>query len=163
MVLMVEQQPRAPWRVLAVRLASFGLAYAIVESSGELVDWGVHNIADASEFAPKLADLIDRKHPDILTLERILGSRKRRSSLKRIEQAMALAGQRDLATCQFSRADVKRALAISDTSELVARVAALFPELKDTLPRTPKPWRSEDKRIGVFEAIGLAVTTLMRL
>ena len=40
--------------------------------------------------------------------------------------------------------------------EIAIAIAKRFPELAPRLPRLRKPWMSEDDRMSIFDAIGLA-------
>jgi hypothetical protein len=62
-----------------------------------------------------------------------------------------------------SRAWIKRAFAKSGAStkqQIAVAIANRFPELAPRLPRFKKAWMSEDYRISIFDAVGLALTFL---
>ena len=42
--------------------------------------------------------------------------------------------------------------------EIAIAIAERFPELAPRLPRSRKPWMSEDYRMSIFDAVALALT-----
>jgi hypothetical protein len=64
----------------------------------------------------------------------------------------------------YSRAKVKQAFSKSGTStkqEIALDIVNRFHDLAPRLPRFRKPWMSEDYRMSIFDAVGLALTFLL--
>jgi len=49
-------------------------------------------------------------------------------------------------------------LGAPNKQEIAGAIAKRFPELAPRLPRFRKPWMSEDYRMSIFDAVGLAIT-----
>jgi len=61
----------------------------------------------------------------------------------------------------FSRPEVKDGFAESGATtkqEIAVGITKRFPKLRPRLPRFRKPWMSEDYRMSIFDAVGLALT-----
>jgi Holliday junction resolvasome RuvABC endonuclease subunit len=147
-------------RALAIDPASRGLGFALLEGPSTLIDWGFHDVRkdrDARCLALVISMLTTFK-PDVLVLEDFGTCRSAR--VKALADAFAAAAkERGIASCRVSRKAVRSRFPTCRTKydrarELVAR----FPELKAWCPPTRKIWLTEDPRINIFDALGLAVT-----
>lgn len=154
-----------PVPVLAVAPVSQGLGYAVFEGPTRLVDWGIKRVrTDKNRRAVvQTAALVQLYRPRVLVLEDYAGpgSRRRKRIRALIDQLGEVGRQKRIRTRRYSRGEIA---AYFDgpgrvTKEAIAReLAQLFPELQPFLPPKRRPWMAEDARMGIFDAIALAIT-----
>jgi hypothetical protein len=151
-------------RVLAVDPASRGLGFALLEGPSALIDWGFHDIRknrDARCLA-HVVSMFTKFKPDVLVLEDFGTGNHRPARVKALADEFAAAAKgHGISCCHISRKAVRSRFPSCRTKydrarELVAR----FPELKPWCPPTRKIWLTEDPRINIFDALGLAVAHL---
>ncbi len=152
-------------RVLAIDPSSRGFGFAVLEGPERLIDWGVKETkTDKKRRSLKLIDdLIERYQPSVVVVEDYAGKGSRRCRRVRelIEDISKLASKRKIRVRSFSTAKVKQAFSESGASnkqDIATAIANRFPELAPRLPRFRKPWMSEDYRMSIFDAVGLAIT-----
>ena len=152
-------------RVLAVAPLSRGFGYAVSEDPSALVACGnkvinhnknIHALAWVEKFIrfyqPEVLVLPDVNAPDTRRAPRI-------KTLHR--KIVALANKHQL-KLRFTSVTLVRARLLGSTKgtkqELAEALAAKFPvELASRLPPKRRPWMSEDPRMDIFDAVGLAV------
>ncbi|MEQ1717846.1 MAG: hypothetical protein ABL907_18025, partial [Hyphomicrobium sp.] len=86
------------------------------------------------------------------------GSRRLQEIANGIEKLSIDGG---LAVHWYTRADIKTAFAQVDANSkdaIAAAIARLMPEFEQHLPPARKLWMSEDYRMGLFDAVALAIT-----
>jgi hypothetical protein len=151
-------------RVIALDPSRRGFAFAVLEGSERLVEWGVAALSsnEDREYLVRVSELFDRYPPDLLVLEGEKGSRRGLRARRRIRKAAALAGERKVSVLTPSRADVRRVFEASGTTkwEIAVAISRFFTELEPRLPRKRKPWMPEDERMGIFDAVSFALTAL---
>jgi hypothetical protein len=150
--------PAEAKRVLAIDPTSKGFAFALLEGSDRLIDWGVKHAKGDEQCLQRVAELAARYQPDMLVVERTdaNGCRRRQRARQLIEDLLALAINRGLRTRRISRRTMLRSFTRSGftTKRQVAVALSLrFPELDPCLPPERKPWMSEDERISIFDAV----------
>ena len=154
-------------RILAVSLSTRGFGYAVMEGESSFVDYGVKLITGDMkniQSLGKMEKLINYYQPDMLVLQDVNAKGTHRAErIKTLHRnIIALARERKLKTVTFSRIQVRTAL-LHDSNgtkhDMATTLANQFPdELASRLPPKRKPWKSEDARMDIFEAVGLAVT-----
>ena len=152
-------------RILAIAPLSRGLGYAVMEGSGKLVACG--NKAILRDKNAKALAWVNRfiqfYQPDVLVLPNVTAADTRRAIRIKIlhQKIVAWAGKLQLKLRLVSVTQVRTQLlgAAKGTKFAVARtLAEKFPtELGARLPPKRRPWMSEDPRMDVFDAVGLAV------
>ena len=152
-------------RILAIAPLSRGLGYAVMEGPGKLVACG--NKAILRDKNAKALAWVNRfiqfYQPDVLVLPNVTAADTRRA--KRIKtlsrKIVAWAGKQPLKVRLVSVTQVRMQLVgeFRATKFAVARtLAEKFPtELGTRLPPKRRPWMSEDPRMDIFDAVGLAV------
>jgi len=93
------------------------------------------------------------------------GSRRCRRIERLINDISKLASKRQIKVRSFSRIKVKQTFSecgASNKQEIAIAIANRFPELVPRLPRFRKPWMSEDYRMSIFDAVGLALTSFFK-
>lgn len=153
-------------RILAIAPLSRGLGYAVMEGPEKLVACGNKAIrhyknAGALAWVNRLTKFYQ---PDALVLPNVTAADTRRAArIKTLHrQIVAWAGKQQLKVRLVSVTQVRRKLLgdAAGTKFAVAQMLAeKFPvELGTRLPPKRRPWMSEDPRMDIFDAVGLALT-----
>ncbi len=152
-------------RVLALDPTSRGIGFAVLEGPHRLIDWGVKTAPDRTpHYAPWLIEtLIARYEPDVIVLENCeaRGSRRCPRVCALIRQVVRRAAKHHVKTQHFSQQQIREAFAAANALtkyRMAKAIAEQFPELAPRVPPVRKPWMSEDYRMSIFDAVGLAVT-----
>jgi len=157
-------------RILAVSLSSRGFGYAVMEDGGALVDYGkttVKGEKNALALA-RIGKVIARSVPDQLVLQDVNARGTFRCSrIKRLDRRIvALSRKRKLRVAKIAARELRRLLLGSESGtklEMAELMAKRFPdELSARLPAGRRPWESEDARMDIFGAVGLAVAHRQR-
>lgn len=158
-------------RILAIAPSTRGFGFAVLEGPSKLVDWGV-KLAGRNKNADSLAKvdaLMAYYLPTVLVLENYAMPDVRRST--RIQnlgtRTATLAKRRKVKFKLLTRTKVRRVLLGADapgTKQAIAEfLAKRFPrELGSRLPPKRRPWMSEDYRMGIFDAVALALAASHR-
>ena len=156
--------------VLSVYFNTRGFAFALFESPLSPVDWGVKEMRGSRKHARSLGRLIaifNRYRPDILVIQDT--SRQGTPRVQRIIRLnvaiAAMAKEREVAVYKYSRADVFDAfgyLGASNKQMLAEIIAKHIPAFERYVPPPRKPWKSEDARMGIFDATALALVFFQR-
>jgi len=156
--------------VLAIDPSTRGFGFAVFEGPNQLIDWGVKETkVDKNKRSLKLInELVNDYQPYAMVVEDYAGkgSRRCRRIEGLIDDISNLAAKPRIKVRSFSRAEVKRAFAESESKtkyEIAIAIAKRFPELTPRLPRFRKPWMSEDYRMSIFDAVALASTFFFKL
>ncbi len=151
---------------MSVALSTKGLGYAVMEGENVFIAHG-HKIVEGGDKNVKsfgwIKKLIDRYQPGVLVLQDVAAKDSRRhpriKSLHR--QVMRLAAKHKLTVKLVSGKQVRDLLLGNPKGtkqEMAELLAGKFPdELASRLPPKRKPWKSEDSRMDIFEAVALAV------
>jgi len=111
----------------------------------------------------KIASILDQYEPDVLVLQ----DTSSRGTLRvpriiKLNAAIAeLAERRRMAVYAYSRADIWNAfkdVGASNKQDLAMVIAVYIPAFERYVPPPRKPWKSEDSRMGIFDAAALALT-----
>lgn len=154
-------------RVLAVAPSTTGFGYAILEEPFKLVDWGAKRVtgARASQSIAKVRELAELYLPNLIALPAIdtTSARRLTRAQQLVQDITKLSRVINLDLEFSSQADVKEyffAGCPATKHDLATILAAHFPdELGTRVPPKRRPWMSEDYRMDIFAAVGLAVTT----
>jgi hypothetical protein len=149
--------------VLAVFPSTRGFGYAVFEGGRSLIDWGVKTVCPFQKNLKSLEAIRELSTfycPDVVVLEDYDGQGSRRA--KRIRTLINLiavhAAGEGTRTASFSRAEVRACFGLNTKREIAEAIAREFPELGPRLPPVRKIWMSEDRRMGIFDAVSLAIT-----
>ena len=153
-------------RVLAIAPSTKGFGFAVLEGRAILVDWGVKTIKrDKNRWTlEKVGKLIEQYQPEVMVLQDFSMRHSRRSPRIRAlgRQLVARAASRKVAVALFTRKQVRKVFFGGEqgTKDGIAEILAKqFPEeLGSRLPPRRRPWMSEDYRMGIFDAVSLALT-----
>lgn len=151
-------------RILGIYPSSRGFAFAVLED-GRLVDWGLAKTFAGTEeaFLTRVESLVDRYRPSHIALEDHARSRRRDKARRFVDAAFVYARARTREALVVSRRAVRLRLGLDEDAsnhDLAVCISNHFPELAPLLPRRRRLWESEAERIQVFQAVGLAATSL---
>lgn len=153
-------------RTLALDPTSEVFCFAVLEESERLIDWGYRELKARSreEIAARLERIMARYEPELIVLEDMEESRRGQRARTFATAIEALAKTRGIEVERASRREAQAEFVGSGKSkyEIAVAIARLFPELEARLPRKRKPWMTEDKRMGIFDALSFALVVLRR-
>lgn len=134
----------------------------MLEGGNHLIDWGVARLYSKvdEEFLVRVDAIINRYKPTIIAFEDVSGTHRGERAAKRINDLVGYAALLDIERALVSRGEVRTALGLpyeATKYEVAKRIVTLFQELEATLPPPRKPWQTEDERMNVFDAVGLAL------
>lgn len=167
----MKNHPPQFFRLLALALSSKGLGFAVLEGRATLADWGNKLVTGDKNTGAlkKVGELIAHYEPDMLVLPATNTPGSRRSvRIRKLGEALAaLAATHKLKTRLLTREQVLRECITGDQEHtkhgLAACLAVRYPEeLGDRLPPKRRPWKSEDYRMDIFEAVALALACRLR-
>ena len=154
--------------VLAIYFQTSGFGFVLLEHRFTPIDWGAPEVRghDRAKRCLKRIDALLALHtPDTLILQDM--SRRGTRRAPRIQnlnrQTLRLAKRRGVAVRTFSRGQVLDYFAAfgATTKQRIAETIAMrIPALSLYVPPPRKPWKSEDARMGIFEATALVWTYL---
>jgi len=151
--------------VLAIDPTTRGFGFAIFEGPQKPINWGVKDIRRNKNKVCllKVKELIEFYRPDVIVLEDFAGKGSRRC--KRIQILITdigkLASNNKIKIKSFSQAKIKLFFSQHDAHtkyQIALKIAKWLPVFESRLPPARKPWMSEDYRMAIFDAAGLALT-----
>jgi len=161
----MNHRHQIPFRVLAVALTSRGLGYAVLEGETSLIESSHTSVRNGNKnrqcFA-KVKKLTAFYRPGALILQDVTAKESRRSPRIKVlhREMMRLAAKHRLTVNLISEKQL-RSLLLGNASgtkhEMAEMLTKRFPEeLAFRLPPNRRPWRSEDSRMDIFDAVALA-------
>lgn len=162
----MNQNTPKHYRVMAIAPSTRGFGFVVLEGQETLVDWGAKSVKGDKNARSlmKAAGLITHYQPDVLVLPNASSKNSRRSSrIKELVQAIIdLSKSRKIKVALFSPEQVKRYILAggAGTKHTVAEIIAqrFEAELGPILPPKRSLWKSEDRRMDIFEAAALALS-----
>jgi hypothetical protein len=151
--------------VLAVYFNTRGFAFVLFKGSLSPVDWGVKEVRQPRRHAnslSRLSAIFDRGQPNILVIQdnSQQGTRRAARIIKLNVAIVKLAREREIPVYAYSRAEVLDAfgyLGIANKQMIAEGIAERVPAFERYVPRPRKPWKSEDARMGIFDAAALGL------
>jgi len=152
--------------VTAIYLNSRGFAFVLFEGPLAPRDWSVVEARGKDKrerILSRIDGLLARYKPDFVVLQDTSqGGTHRPHRIRRLNETIAEAAQGyGFPVLTFSRADVRERFAYlgSVTKDTIAEaIAKHIPAFERFLPPPRKVWKSEDARMGIFDAAALALT-----
>jgi Holliday junction resolvasome RuvABC endonuclease subunit len=152
-------------RILAIAPTARGFGYAIMEGSSRLIAFSNKAILRNKNVRTLVwvEKFIRRYDPAVLVLPAVNAADTRRAKrIKHLHQRLvALAAKRKLKVKLITTTKVRERLlgqSKGNKQSQAEMLAGLFPiELAPRLPPKRKAWKSEDPRMDIFDAAGLAV------
>jgi hypothetical protein len=145
---------------------SRGFAFILFEGTLSPYDWRVLEVRGPKKdekCLDKITAILDRAEPDVLILQD-MGPDGTRRATRLVALNFAVEGaahQRNMPVFKYSRAEVYSCFAFAGfvNKQVVAElVAKHIPAFERYVPPPRKPWKSEDARMGIFDAAALALT-----
>ena len=167
----MKTPPLRHCRVLGVSPSTRGFGFAVIEGERTLADWGATEVKGDKNprSLAKIERLIAHYQPDVLVLPDVQGKMSRRAPrIKALNQQIAdMAQSLPLRVVILSTEDVRRrCLGTKEGTKhgLAENLAERFPsELASSLPPKRRPWTSEDRRMDIFDAVGLALAFRLKV
>jgi hypothetical protein len=164
-------QTSKQFRSLAVSLSSRGFGYAVMEGGSALILYGkmIINQDKNARALAHIEKLITRKQPDVLVLQDVNAKGTRRNPrIKELHrQVVTLAKQHKIKVVKIAGTELRNTLLGNPKGtkqEMAKTLAKQFPdELASRLPPKRKPWASEDTRMGIFDAVALALALRIKV
>jgi hypothetical protein len=158
--------PLRPSLITAIYLNSRGFGFALFEGPTAPLDWGTVETR-GKEKREKLLARVDsvfaRYRPDVVVLQDMSERETHRPHrIRRLNETITERAERyGYPVRFFSRNDVRRCFAYVQAvskDTIAAAIAKQIPALGRFLPPPRKLWKSEDARMGIFDAAALALT-----
>ena len=151
--------------VIAIYLNSRGFAFVLFEGPLAPRDWSIVEArGDKREkIVTRVSSLFARYRPDAVVLQDMSQAGTHRPHrIRHLNEAITKVAERyELPTVFVSRSEVRQRFAYlgAVTKDTIASaVAKHIPAFERFLPPPRKPWKSEDARMGIFDAAALALT-----
>ena len=151
--------------VLAIHPTARGFGFAVFEEPQSLVDWGSTTVRlnKNTSCLKKICSLINFYSPDVVIVEDCEdpGFRKSKSAKKLIQHILSEGQKRNIQTSKYSRSTIKGVFSqfhVTTRFQIAKKIVEWLPSLQARLPPERKPWMSEDYRMGIFDAVALALT-----
>jgi len=143
-------------RILALYTHSRFIFFAALEGPNQLLDWGGMSRrrgvnARSTSLRTRLASVIQLLQPSRIVLQRTC----RGESGHLAKVVVRTAESEGIPVRLVTTKEVRRALPRDNKHQATVAIAARFPQLRHHLPpdRSRKPWKTENYRFGVFDAI----------
>jgi Holliday junction resolvasome RuvABC endonuclease subunit len=150
---------------LAIDPTPRGFGYALFEGPQTPLDWGTTEIrSEKNENSlERIKKLIKFYSPEILVLENCSDDQGRRCPRVKelLEQITEFARLQKISVAKYSTSRVQEVFAMNGvrTKQQVAeKICEWLPKFACYLPPDRKIWMSEDRRMGIFDAIALILT-----
>ena len=155
--------------VFAIYLNSRGFAFVLFEGPLAPLAWRVFEArGDKREpIVTRVSSLFARYKPHVVVLQDMSPEGTHRPHrIRHLNEVITkLAERHGLPTALVSRSEVRERFAYlgSVTKDAIAAaIAKHIPAFERFLPLPRKPWKSEDARMGLFDAAALALTFFAR-
>src|ERR1039457_3318845 len=166
----MNQTTSKDFRILTVALSFGGFGFVVMEGQKTIIEFG-RRVADGdknTQSIAKMKKLLNFYRPGVLVLQDVeaKGSRRYPRIKKLNRQIKGMAEKHKIKVKLISKKQLRRLLlgnSRGTKQEIAEMLAAQFPdELASRLPPKRKPWKSEDARIDIFDAVALAVVFRMK-
>lgn len=152
--------------VLSIYVNTRGFAFILFEGHLSPFDWGIRETRGPRKGKGcllRITQLFDRYAPDVLVLQDTSehGTQRVRRIVELNSSIAALATDRDVHVFAYSRNQVRSAFecyGCPNKQSLAELIAKHLPAFEQYVPPPRKPWMSEDRRMGLFDAAALALT-----
>ncbi|KRQ15341.1 hypothetical protein [Bradyrhizobium manausense] len=157
--------------VLSVYLNTRGFAFILFEGHLSPFDWGIHETRGPRKNGTcltRITTVFDRYAPDALVIQDTTeqGTMRARRICNLNTSVVKLANDRGIPVFAYSRDQVRRAFegyGCPNKASLAELIAKHIPTLQQYVPPPRRPWMSEDRRMGLFDAAALALVFFQHL
>ena len=166
----MNQTTSKDFRILAVALSFGGFGFVVMEGQKTIIEFG-RRVADGDKNAQSLAKakkLLNFYRPDVLVLQDVEAKGSRRyPRIKTLNREIKRMAEKRKIKAKLISGKQLRSLLLGNPrgtkQEIAEMIAMQFPdELASRLPPKRKPWKSEDARMDIFDAVALAVVFRMK-
>ena len=166
----MNQTTSKHFRILAIALSARGFGFVVMEGQKTIIECG-GRVADGDKNAQSLAKtikLLNFYRPDVLVLQDVEAKGSRRyPRIKTLNRQIKGVAEKQKVEVKLISKKQLRSLLLGNPrgtkQEMAEVLATQFPdELASRLPPKRKPWKSEDARMDIFDAMALAVAFRMR-
>jgi RNase H-fold protein (predicted Holliday junction resolvase) len=150
--------------ILGISVSTRGIGYAVLEK-GILVSYGDKAVKKGKKnkkCVEKAQKLIDLFQPTMIVLEAtsVKGSRRGPRIRALTKKLRKLAESNQIKAKLFSQKQIKQSFFENGEGtkhDWAEAIVQRFPELAHKLPSKRLPWTSENSRMGIFDAMALAL------
>ncbi len=166
----MNQTTSKDFRILAVALSFGGFGFVVMEGQKTIIEFG-RRVADGDKNAQSIAKmkkLLNFYRPGVLVLQDVEAKGSRRyPRIKTLNRQIKAVAEKHKIKVKLISGKQLRDLLLGNPrgtkQEMAEMLAAQFPdELASRLPPKRKPWKSEDSRMDIFDAMALAVVFRMK-
>ena len=152
------------FRILAIALSYGGFGFVVMEGQKAIIEFG-RRVADGDKNAQSLAKmnkLLNFYRPGVLVLQDVKAKGSRRyPRIRTLNRQIKRMAEKHKIKAKLISGKQLRDLLLGNPrgtkQEMAEVLATQFPdELASRLPPKRKPWRSEDARMDIFDAVALA-------
>ena len=147
-------------RVLALEPTTRSLAYAVLEGSERLLDWGLTRARKDGGLQKRLPILLKQSRPTLVVCAS-WDAKAQKPSVRRLVTALRSLGIRPVVVTRRQMGREYATVGLTKYTVAVA-TARMFPELDPWLPRKRMAGHDEDERAGIFVAVAAGFTVLRR-
>jgi hypothetical protein len=166
----MNQTTSKDFRILAVALSFGGFGFVVMEGQKTIIEFGRRKaVGDKNaQSIAKMKKLLDFYRPDVLVLQDVEAKGSRRwPRIKTLNRQIKRVAEKHKIEVKLISGKQLRSLLVGNPigtkQEMAEMLAAQFPdELASRLPPKRKPWKSEDSRMDIFDAMALAVVFRMK-
>lgn len=152
--------------VLSLYCNTRGFAFVLFEGPLSPFDWGIQEVRGARKQArclTRLTAILDRYTPDVVVVQDSSpqGTRRALRITRLNAEIVEMAERRGIPVYAYSRAEVLRLFQSTGHANkqiLAELIAKHIPAFDRYVPPPRKPWKSEDARMGLFDAAALALS-----
>ncbi|MEY9604306.1 hypothetical protein ABIF74_008998 [Bradyrhizobium japonicum] len=157
--------------VLSIYVNTRGFSFILLEGHLAPFDWGIRETRGPRKCdmcLRRITHLFDLYAPDLLVIQdtSTQGTERARWIGNLNASIAALAKVRDIPIFAYSRDQVRDAFArygCPNKQSLAELIAKHIPAFEQYVPPPRKPWMSEDRRMGLFDAAALALVFFQSL
>lgn len=150
---------------LSIYVNTRGFAFVVFEGHLSPFDWGIREIRGPRKrkgCLTSITQIVDRYAPDVLVIQDTSehGTKRARWITALNTSIAVLAKDRDIPAFAYSRDQVRDAFernACPNKHSLAELIAKHIPAFERYVPPPRKPWMSEDRRMGLFDAAALGL------
>lgn len=150
--------------ILALYPNARGLCYACIEMPTTILDYGITNPLPFStqQFIKRIEKFIDFYRPKIVVVRDLSGDTYRgKQAIQLIESIAKLSAEKGLPVHCYTRKQIREVFEVHDAKskhEISQKIISWLPDLAPLAPKPRKFWMPEDHRMGIFDAVALAIT-----
>jgi hypothetical protein len=149
--------------VLSIFFNTRGFGYALFEGVVAPVDWGIKTVKDKNAYFEHVRLLLHLFEPSVIVVQGCTAKMARCTDAIQevINRIAKLAKTKNIRVLRYSRADIRTCFAYYgafNKDEIARATADVLPEFAPRVPPMRKLWKSEDYRIGLFDALSLVFT-----